>query len=494
MTRGSGGTKVGRRPARRVYEDDVGANGAAGGPAPPDLTNMDECVEDARRAALNGDAGPSDPTDFHNLRGRLEAGRAKMPPLYRAEFVNPLIAALDSLGPAGFNQVLVGFPDLALLIKDCSHAVLQNVEGYEERATDAFQEVVSDLYDGFLGAEDRVGVAPPDRGVIAPLVKWGNPDFGPYTWPIDATSSLGLGVGVVSLPPANARRGLLAWSALGHETGGHDVLHADTGLQDDLTQAVRAALAPLGGLWPDYWADRIDETASDVLGVLNMGPAAAVGLVGYFRGLGAAFGGQPVLRNDGPAGDPHPADILRGHLGAETVRLLSFDAAEAWADAIAAETDKDLGTIRLLGQEVETGEAKQACQLVARALAQTKVRSLEHHALQDIQDWRNLDEEKVAAVRQVLTTAGDLPDDTGGPIYAAHAVAAAVTTGLAAGADLPTLFERMLVVLKRMHDQNPSWGPLYIRHRGDIVPHPAYRRARRPSRDVAPPAVAGALA
>ena len=33
---------------------------------------------------------------------------------------------------------------------DLAHAILQNGEGYHARATDAFQEVVSDSYDGFL--------------------------------------------------------------------------------------------------------------------------------------------------------------------------------------------------------------------------------------------------------------------------------------------------------------------------------------------------------
>jgi len=42
---------------------------------------------------------------------------------------------------------------------------------------------------------------------------------------------------------------------------------------------------------------------------------------------------------------------------------------------------------------------------------------------------------------------------------------------LAAKADVPTLFARMLDVLKRMHDRNASWGPLFIVHPGDIARH-----------------------
>ena len=97
------------------------------------------------------------------------------------------------------------------------------------------------------------------------------------------------------------------------------MLHAYAGLEDQLSGAVRTALVkefPNGSVLPDYWANRMDETASDVLGILNMGPAAAIGVIGYFRGLNAAWGGGPHLRNDGPANDVHPADIVRGFLAA----------------------------------------------------------------------------------------------------------------------------------------------------------------------------------
>ena len=56
--------------------------------------------------------------------------------------------------------------------------------------------------------------------VVPPLVKWGNPDFGPYTWPLGAARNFGVGATIVSLPPSNAHAGLMAWAALAHETAG----------------------------------------------------------------------------------------------------------------------------------------------------------------------------------------------------------------------------------------------------------------------------------
>ena len=166
---------------------------------------------------------------------------------------------------------------------------------------------MSDLYDGFLSAEDRRGVKPPDHGVLPPLVRWGS-GRGAVHLAGDGDRVGGAGAAVVSLPAANASRGLLAWAALAHETAGHDLLAADDGLRDELARAVREQLLAerMAPALADYWADRIDETASDVLGVLNMGPAAALGLVGYFRGLNGAWNGTPRSGTSGARTIPTP--------------------------------------------------------------------------------------------------------------------------------------------------------------------------------------------
>jgi len=466
------------RPVRVEHEADHGGPEATQVVATkPDISGLQVCIDDAREAALDGDAGPRDPTDFSDLRGRLEAARTKFPPLYRQEFVDPFIAELDERGSTGFAQILVQDPTrqrMAGLVMDMAHAVLQRAERFQLRALDAFQEIVGDLYDGFLSAEDRQGVEPPDQGTTPGLIKWGNPDSGPYTWGVDATSILGANAPVVSLPPANARMGLLAWSALPHETGGHNILHADTGLPGQLAIAVRNALGGLGAELADYWSSRIDETASDVMGILNMGPAAGIGLIGYFRGLNKAFTGRAELRNNGPANDTHPADIVRGYLAAETVALLDFSQSAAWAKIIADETDKDVQDIRLAGRRVTPQQARESARLTAEAIAITKVRSLEDHALSDIQNWRDGDEKKIAAIRQALITTADLPQDTAGPIYATHIVAAAVVEALANADDLLVIFDRMLHLLAKEHANNPVWGPLFVRHPGNLVRHVAY--------------------
>src|SRR3989442_820651 len=173
-------------------------------------------------------------------------------------------------------------------------------------------------------------------------------------------------------------------------------------------RVVRNKLQAAGlGRLASYWARRIDETASDVLGILNMGPAAAIGLIGFFRG----FSSVSKLRSTGPANDPHPADVLRGFLAAATVKLLSFDGATAWSDIIRAETHKDVTTIRLEDMVVSEQQASQSAELVAEAIAKTELASLEHTALIEIQDWRNEDETIVSQLRDMLTKSTPLLRD-----------------------------------------------------------------------------------
>lgn len=449
--------------------------------AQPDLSNLEFCVEDAKMAALEKSSGPDDPTDYHLLRDRLEAAKTKLPPLYREAVYQPFVRKLDELGEPGFHQILEMDPSregMALMMLDIAQTILQNGEGYDVRATDAFQEVVSDLYDGFLSEEDRWGVKPPDKSGIPPLVKWGNPQYGPYTWTVEATSAFGLQTGVVNLPPANAKQGLLAWAALGHETTGHDVLHADSGLLQELGAIVRTALQEqnTGSDLPHYWSSRIDETASDVLGILNMGPAAGIGLIGYFRGLRAAYEGTPALSNYGPENAPHPADILRGYLAASTVRLLDFDGADLWAARIEEEVNKDLTRIRLGRREVSPEEARRSADIVASALVQCKLQRLENHALGEIQNWSNKDEAIVQQLRRLLRSRTQLSFDHSSGYYAAHVVAAAVVEAVSSDAEIGAIFESMLILLKAMHNANPSWGPLFVVHPGNLLPHSSFSR------------------
>ncbi len=447
-----------------------------------DLKGLAAATADSKTAAASTSRGPADLPTLDAVKAALAPVRDTLPPAYRDRFYDPLFAAVNRLSVADF-QSLKKHPD-ETPFWDVVQAVLQNASGYEAKATDAFEEVVSDLFDGFLSAEDRVGVKPPDFEVIPPLVKWGNPDSGPYTWPVDSMGRLKVQMSVVSLPPAHAHGGLLGWATLGHETGGHDIMGADKGLTAELARVTQAALKRAGQpAWmAAYWSERIDETGADVLGLINMGPAAGIGMIGYFRGLRGAWEGVPHLSSDGPADDPHPGDVVRGYLAAAVVRGLKFSGAARWAAAIEAETDRDAGSIRLAGHAVTAAKAKQAAAVVAGAIADTPLAALEKKSLRSIQDWSDADEKIAAALRPALVRGHTaLPATHGGSVvYATHVVAAAVIAAVLGEAAPPTLFTAMIGALKQMHDDNPAWGPLFVAHRGDAGRHVVALRPRAP--------------
>jgi hypothetical protein len=443
------------------------------------LANMGACVADASAAIRDRDPGPPDPRQFSDLMTRLTRAKSSLAPIYQHGMFEPFVATLTALGDAEFTRILdadVNNDRAGRLMMDIAQALLQPGEGFQHAALRAFQELVSDLYDGFLSAEDRRGVKPPDRGVTAPMVKFGEPRSGPYTWPIEATGSFrvtgtaGPNSAVVSLPPSNGRLGLMAWSSIGHETAGHDILSADKGLKAELSDTVASSLASAGlRSLAEYWSSRIDETASDVMGVLNMGPAAGIGLVAFFRGF------DGLLRSDGPEDDPHPADVLRGFLASATVRLLEFDDRNRWADIIRAETLKDLRRVTIEGRTITAAQAEKSATVVAGAIVSTRLRSLERTPLGRIQNWRNSDEKICDRLRALLASSSPLPNNFGSDAFAAHAVASAVMAALAGEAPIPALQTRMIAMLNVMHDQNASFGPLFVSQPGNISAHFDYK-------------------
>jgi hypothetical protein len=165
---------------------------------------------------------------------------------------------------------------------------------------------------------------------------------------------------------------------------------------------------------------------------------------------------------------------VRGFLAAATVRQLKFDAAADWADLIEAETQKDVRHIVLEGEKVDMKTAKKSATIVSQAIVTHPMDSLEKHAFGEIQNWRNQDEDIVQDLRVALNTANPLSGDLSQGVFAAHLVAAATMSGLAEGGNIALLFSRMLDLLKSMHDKNPSFGPLRVRHAGNLARDRAY--------------------
>ena len=439
------------------------------------FANLDAAQNDVLTNLKNMDKGPANPSTLAIMKKKLSAAKGTLPPIYQKAIYEPFLAIINKLTEADFAKATYPNSDTVYIIFDIAQAIIQNSEGYEADATDAFEEVVSDLYDGFLSAEDRRNIKLPDYEVLPPLVKWGNPDYGPYTLTSDATATFDVNCAVVNLPPSHAHGALMGWACLGHETAGHDILHADEGLLDEMAKAVKTAIkadkqiksASMRDTLALYWSTRMDETASDLMGVLNLGPAAAAVIIPYFRGLLGSFGMPQKLRSAGDKDDVHPADILRVMLGAAAVRLLSFTDKNAWADTILSEGLKDMTSIVLnSSSKIDQASAQRSADIVAKVVMQTDFTSLLNHSLQEIQDWADKDEKIVADLRKIVSkpSKAKISKDA----YATHVLAAAVYEGLLVKQDIAPLFKNMIKILKQMHNNNPSWGPLYILHPGDL--------------------------
>ncbi len=440
----------------------------------PDISNLNNCIEDVRKADANPPAVPTfDPykTNYDQLIADLQAANAYLPFIYQEAAAKPLIQFLQNLGETQyiliFNEDSIN-ETLKEIIADAAVAILFQQETLVK--SNAFQEVVSDLYDSFIKEQRRVGketsqpIKPPNYGIIPPLVKYGNAEYGPYTWPGDATYQiLGMGCAIVSLPPAQLKGGLLAWTAIGHETAGHDIIHADIGLINELRGRVYNSIFYKfnNRQLADYWANCIDETVSDVCGYLHMGPSIGVGLIGYFRALG-----NGRLRTYGYREGPHPIDLLRGYLAASVVKRLHFNDALAWSQIIAADTQKDNRSLFLINSDgsfssfpVSLEVAIASTEVVAQTILRSILTSLEDHSLQGIQNWREGDQAIVENLILLMKSDAELTSSLSGPgFYAAHVVAAATQASLEAGAQIEVLFSKMQDFLGTMHLNNPVWS------------------------------------
>ena len=97
--------------------------------------------------------------------------------------------------------------------------------------------------------------------------------------------------------------------------------------------------------------------------------------------------------------------------------------------------------------------------VVAQVILQSKLDALEGHALQELQDWSDQDQEIVDTLVSVLKNKENVPTHLKGPgFYAAHVVAAATQAALQRGAQIPVLFDEMQTFLAEMHRDNPTWS------------------------------------
>lgn len=443
--------------------------------AAPDISNLANCENEVRIANANPPVVQTFDqyrSNYDKLLADLNAALPHLPYVYQEAAAKPFIAFLNGLGRNRYLRIFNGqatdgqSQGLRQIIPDAALALLV----YNSISENAFQEIVSDLYSNFLSEEGRAGkqggrpINPPEYGVLPPLVKFGNQNVGPYTWTAPGTyQMLGMRCAIVSLPPAQTKGGIFAWSALGHETGGHDIIHADLGLIEELSRAIyNAVLAKTrNAQLANYWAKCTDEIASDAMGYLHMGPSVGVSLIGYFRALG-----NGKLRTIGSTDGTHPIDLLRGYFAAAVAKRLGIPDAAAWSQAIYAEVQKDNGPLYFVDRQgryyafpATFAQAVDSADAVAEAILRTPMTRLEGYTMQKIIDWDKYDQDIVDNLVPVIKNNPALPANLQGPgFYAAYVVAAATQAALQAGSNLTDIFNNMQTYLVTMHFDNPTWS------------------------------------
>jgi len=275
---------------------------------------------------------------------------------------------------------------------------------------------------------------------------------------------------------------VFAWTSLGHECGGHDVFGSDDVMLNQITDNVRKALENDGfdEEIVSYWSniDRLNETGADLMGILNMGPAAGIGVITFFRS--SFVKNNNLLRVTLSLSDPHPNDILRAYLAADMIRdILNYDYEDQrfWGDLIEQQGNLDLakqggriikvkrdpnnpGHVMKAGY-IDLDAYRRSVKVVVRAIVATPLTDLHNLHLSEIVTWTYDDWQLSNSFIQLVKEGTDTPlgkEDV--QFNAAHVVSAAALFCLSEDGKgkLDDAFKWMVKNLDGLYKLNPKWA------------------------------------
>lgn len=450
---------------------------------------LQTCQEDVTRAWCEWTHVTHRPwRDLETVKRHLRLISPALPSTFNRALFAPFYEALSRLEDAGlahqpeedcFQQLLQrGRSDRQWpMLCGITEALIERAQP-SNTATRAFQAMVADLYDGFAIATAK-GVSIELSQLSAPLVKWGS---GPHTITFQQARQFDFPCSVVGMPLGFATGGVLAWTALGHETVGHDILATFPGLLEQLRREIERRLAERfqgNDTWVvEFLTSRVEEVASDVLSILNMGPTAALGMLGFFRGASHAQGKEPRLLTD--TDEHHAPGLWSAMIWSAAVAQLNFGQKAAWAETVDRVAARDMEgqdalVITVWRDNTPVREypplafagAKEAATIIAESVTQCRVG--DDQPLGTLQNWTDWDEHVVDMLQPYLTSQEPVPAWMKSSTYAAHIVAAGVVASLGGQVSGPgsqsrpwldTIFSRMIELLTRIHHGSSEWGPL----------------------------------
>lgn len=345
------------------------------------------------------------------LLDKIDRMRCNLASQYAIDFWNPIRNYLQNCQEwyfANYNysdkQLKQLYPNISEetintchSVKDFAQVILQHSTNFKwHEGTCAIQQMICDMWNKFVVSSGLCTT----QHCLAPIGKWGDDEKGPWALSKHHVNNIhfnihnlpinGDSVPIISFPIGYAHGGILAWAALPHEIA-HTILESGLKLSVPLSKEMRKCLTRAGFTRAaiKYWSNRVSEAGADVLGVLYMGPTAALGLISFLR----AMRPDRKLSNTIDLQDEHPMDLLRALMMAYVVKNLKFDGNEIWFKFLIKEIYKDYD------KNFAPFDFKKACQdasVVAVAIMNSPI--IKGKSLCQIYSWNNHDEQLVESL------------------------------------------------------------------------------------------------
>jgi hypothetical protein len=367
--------------------------------------------------------------------------------------------------------------------------------------TQAFEQIINDLFDGWLSAESRLEIKPPDNQTVSSLVRWAQTDGGtPYTIPADNDSvgNYSIKMSAVTMPPSYSQN-IALWGAIAHQCA-HHISIAENGLIAECSDLVYKKIligpkfsaqevvyngrrVPFSKRAAEIWKYWMYEVIADILGVLNFGPAAGIALATI---LISAFDGE--LSNIQMADDMHPIDTLRLFLAADVIRdipSLDVNIANSWSDALERIADRytiDKNNFVIVtetpSETIETVRfpflpMRETAKVIAQTLAFTPLETLENHYLSEINTGVREDEILTNRIAdELLNKKEPSLDSRGGEatVYPTNIISGAIIA-LTEESQISSTTELAVSVLIKSYRKNPVWRGFPMRYASDVFVH-----------------------